>query len=62
MNKVIKHSSSEAHQKDDADIFREQSLRAIRRRKYMSKMILWVLSVLAVLVVAAVFAAYYLDV
>ena len=34
MNKVSKNSSSKGHShKDDADVFREQSLRAIRRRK-----------------------------
>ena len=37
MNKFINQSSSKAHHKDDADIFREQSLRAIRRRKLCSK-------------------------
>lgn len=62
MNKVSKNSSSKGHShKDDADVFREQSLRAIRRRKNMSKYGFWILTAVAVLVVAAVFAAYYLD-
>lgn len=63
MNQVIRHSSRHGrqHKKDDADLFREQSLRAIRRRKNMSKYGFWILVAVAVLVVAAVFAAYYLD-
>lgn len=56
MNKLINHSSSKAHHKDDADIFREQSLRAIRRRKLWSKYLFWVLTILAVAVV--LFAIY----
>lgn len=59
MNKLINHSSSKAHHKDDADIFREQSLRAIRRRKLWSKYLFWVLTILAV---AVVFFAIYLCV
>lgn len=56
MNKFVNHSSSKAHHKDDADIFREQSLRAIRRRKLWSKYLFWVLTILAVAVV--LFAIY----
>lgn len=56
MNKLINHSSSKANHKDDADIFREQSLRAIRRRKLWSKYLFWVLTILAVAVV--LFAIY----
>ncbi len=56
MNKFINQSSSKAHHKDDADIFREQSLRAIRRRKLWSKYLFWVLTILAVAV--ALFAIY----
>lgn len=56
MNKLINHSSSKANHKDDADIFREQSLRAIRRRKLWSKYLFWVLTILAVAV--ALFAIY----
>lgn len=56
MNKFINQSSSKAHHKDDADIFREQSLRAIRRRKLWSKYLFWVLTILAVAVV--LFAIY----
>jgi hypothetical protein len=56
MNKFINQSSSKAHHKDDADIFREQSLHAIRRRKLWSKYLFWVLTILAVAVV--LFAIY----
>lgn len=56
MNKFINQSSSKAHHKDDADIFREQSLRAIRRRKLWSKYLFWVLTIFAVAVV--LFAIY----
>lgn len=59
MNKFINQSSSKAHHKDDADIFREQSLRAIRRRKLWSKYLFWVLTILAV---AVAFFAIYLCV
>ena len=56
MNKLINHSSSKAHQKDDADIFREQSLRAIRRRKLWSKYLFWGLTIFAIAL--ALFAIY----
>lgn len=56
MNKLINHSSGKAHHKDDADIFREQSLRAIRRRKLWSKYLFWGLIIFAVAV--ALFAIY----
>ena len=56
MNKFINHSSSKAHYKDEADLFREQSLRAIRRRKLWSKYLFWGLIILAVAVVS--FAIY----
>ena len=56
MNKFINQFSNKAHHKDDADIFREQSLRAIRRRKLWSKYLFWVLTILAVAM--ALFAIY----
>lgn len=49
------------HHKDDADLFREQNLRAIRIRKELPKFIFWVLTIVALIVIGAVFAAYYLD-
>ena len=49
------------HIQDDADVFREQSLRAIRRRKMIPKILMWVMSILAAVVAAAVFVAYFVD-
>lgn len=47
--------------KDAADEFREQNLKAIRRRKFASKYLFWILSLVALAVVAAAFAAYFYD-
>ena len=43
-------------EKDEADIFREQSLRAIRRRKLWSKYLFWGLTIFAIAL--ALFAIY----
>lgn len=48
--------------KDDADQFREQSLRAIRRRKMMAKLLSWTLTAIAIAMLAAVVAVYYFDI
>ena len=48
-------------EKDDADIFREQSLKAIRRRKYAAKITEWILYIAAVSVVALAIFAYFID-
>ena len=42
--------------KDEADLFREQSLRAIRRRKQWSQYLFWALTAFAVVI--ASFALY----
>ena len=55
------HHHHHHHKKDDADLFREQSMRAIHRRKVIPKILMWVVSAIAAIVVAAVFAAYFLD-
>lgn len=47
--------------KDDADLFREQNFRAIRRRKIIAKGTHWFLIAMALLVMAAVFVAYVID-
>lgn len=39
--------------KDDADIFREESPRAIRRRKVLPKYLFWILTAVAAFIVAA---------
>lgn len=48
--------------KDDADQFREQSLRAIRRRKVMAKLLSWTLTAIAIAMLATVVAVYYFDI
>lgn len=48
-------------EKDDADIFREQSLKAIRRRKYAAKITGWILCIVAASVVTFAFFAYFYD-
>lgn len=60
-NKSNHHHHNHNNGKDSADEFREQNLRAIRRRKFASKYLFWILSLVALAVVAAAFAAYYLD-
>ena len=52
---------SHKHYSDDADKFREESLRAIRIRKIVPKILTWILSIIALLVVAVVFLAYFID-
>lgn len=47
--------------KDDADRFRETSLRAIRRRKVLPKIIFCILSVITIIVVAFAIYAYNVD-
>ena len=44
------------HKKDDADLFREYNLRAIRRRKQWSQYLFWTLTAFAVVI--ASFALY----
>lgn len=44
------------HKKDDADLFREHNLRAIRRRKQWSQYLFWALTAFAVII--ASFALY----
>lgn len=44
------------HKKDDADLFREHSLRSIRRRKLWSQYLFWALTAFAVVI--ASFALY----
>lgn len=64
MSHFVEQKSNHArhrHMQDDADVFREQNLRAIRRRKLIPKILMWIMSILAVIVVAAVFVAYFVD-
>lgn len=54
-----KHSRRQRH--DEIDIFRENSLRAIHRRKQYARIMFVVVSIIAALMLALVYAAYFLD-
>ena len=55
------NSHHSSHKKDDADRFRETSLRAIRRRKQLPKILFWILATITAVAVAAAFMVYHLD-
>lgn len=55
------HSHHSSHKKDDADRFRETSLRAIRRRKKLPKILFWILATITAMAVVAAFVVYHLD-
>lgn len=46
---------------DDADKFRESSLKAIRNRKKYARILYWVLVAVAAIMLFLVYAAYKLD-
>lgn len=56
-----KHKHSHRQRRDDIDIFRENSLRAIHRRKQYARIMFVVVSIIAALMLALVYAAYFLD-
>ena len=56
-----KHKHSRRHRRDEIDIFRENSLRAIHRRKQYARIMFVVASIIAALMLALVYAAYFLD-
>lgn len=56
-----KHNHSHRHHRDEIDIFRENSLRAIHRRKQYARIMFVVVSIIAALMLALVYAAYFLD-
>lgn len=56
-----KHKHSRRDRRDDIDIFRENSLRAIHRRKQYTRIMFVVVSIIAALMLALVYAAYFLD-
>lgn len=61
MHKTDKHGHHYNCRKDDADKFRETSLKAIRRRKVLPKIIFCILSVITLMVVAFAIYAYTTD-
>lgn len=46
------------HKKDSADLFREQNLGAIEKRKRLKKTILWIMTAVAVATTAIALAVY----
>lgn len=56
-----KHKHSHRQRRDDIDIFRENYLRAIHRRKQYARIMFVVVSIIAALMLALVYAAYFLD-
>ena len=56
-----KHKHSRRQHRDDIDIFREENLRAIHRRKQYARIMFVVVSIIAALMLALVYAAYFLD-
>lgn len=56
-----KHNHSHRHHRDEIDIFRENSLRAIHKRKQYARIMFVVVSILAALMLVLVYAAYFLD-
>lgn len=56
-----KHNHSHRHHRDEIDIFRENNLRAIHKRKQYARIMFVVVSILAALMLALVYAAYFLD-
>ncbi|CDB04447.1 putative uncharacterized protein [Prevotella sp. CAG:520] len=56
-----KHKHSRRDRRDDKDIFREDNLRAIHRRKQYARIMFVVVSIIAALMLALVYAAYFLD-
>lgn len=60
MLKLKSESAKSNKYKDDADRFREESLRAIRIRKVLPKFIFWILCAIAAIIMFVVFAIYFL--
>lgn len=55
------HKHSRRDRRNDIDIFRENNLRAIHRRKQYARIMFVVVSIIAALMLALVYAAYFLD-
>lgn len=56
-----KYKHRHSHKKDGIDTFREQSLRAIQRRKLYAKVAYIVVFTIAIIMIALAFAAYFID-
>ena len=56
-----KYEHRHSHKKDGIDAFREQSLKAIQRKKLYAKVAYIVVFTIAIIMMALVFAAYFID-
>jgi len=56
-----KYKHRHSHKKDGIDTFREQSLKAIQRKKLYTKVAYIVVFTIAIIMIALAFAAYFID-
>lgn len=56
-----KYKHRHSHKKDGIDTFREQSLKAIQRKKLYAKVAYIVVFTIAITMIALAFAAYFID-
>lgn len=56
-----KYKHRHSHKKDGIDTFREQSLKAIQRKKLYAKVAYIVVFTIAIIMMAWAFAAYFID-
>lgn len=56
-----KYKHRHSHKKDGIDTFREQSLKAIQRKKLYAKVAYIVVFTTAIIMMALAFAAYFID-
>ena len=56
-----KYKHRHSHKKDGIDTFREQSLKAIQRKKLYAKVAYIVVFTIALIMMALAFAAYFID-
>lgn len=56
-----KYKHRHSHNKDGIDTFREQSLKAIQRKKLYAKVAYIVVFTIAIIMIALAFAAYFID-
>lgn len=56
-----KYKHRHSHKKDVIDTFREQSLKAIQRKKLYAKVAYIVVFTIAIIMMTMAFAAYFID-
>lgn len=56
-----KYKHRHSHKKDGIDTFREQSLKAIQRKKLYAKVAYIVVFTIDIIMIALAFAAYFID-